>query len=178
MANQRESHLMLCFSHPWGVVLHVHVFPLHRLLLSHSWLLLDAMTCVLMCWGLCSRSGQTLRVFNSAVISFQISLKTRCSLKQAGSRGPDWLISQSPEVLTLLGILSSFTRGWLLPHLHIAQRAAQQRGIDVGGGCSSSLPSPEALHMELTASHQLAVFCAAIIVPCFLKNKEKGVKNA
>lgn len=56
--------------------------------------------------GLCPRSGQTLRVFNSAGCylnpeqaedMFQPEAAAR--ERQAGSWGPNWLISQSPEVL-------------------------------------------------------------------------------
>ena len=121
-----------------------------------------------------------------AVISTRSRLRTCCSLRQQrgerqGRQLRAWLINKSESRgPPLVGILSSFTRAWMLLHLHIAQRTVLWGETDVEGGsgqASSSLPSPEALHMEITASRQLFIFCVAIIFPCFHKNKGEGVKK-
>lgn len=158
----------LFHSHPWRVVLNVHALPLRILQLV---LLLDAMTCALTCWSLCSRSGQILWVFQSA--GCYLISETWCSRRQPASQPRAWLINKSESRgLTLLGILSPFTRARLLQHLHIAQRAAQWRERDRwegGGGVWSCLWTPEALHMKISS----CCFLCACYIPLFFWKQER-----
>lgn len=120
-----------------------------------------------------------------AVISSQSRLKTRCTLRQqlersrqADSWGSDWLISLSPEVLHswASSLLSQEPGCYCISTLLKGQHTVEEGGR--GWRTSSSLPSPEALHKKITASCQLAVFCAAIIFLCFLKNQGKEWKKS
>lgn len=132
--------------------------------------------------------GQTLWVFNSAGCYLNLeqaenTLQPEAAARerQACSWGPAWLISQSPEVLHswASSLLSQEAACYFISTSLKGQHRGEvwMEGRKREGGAWSLLPSPEASHMEITASCQLSVFCAAIIFPCFLQNKGKAEKR-
>ncbi len=119
-----------------------------------------------------------------AVVSTRSRLKTCCSLRQqlgrgrqAGSWGPDWLISRSPEVLHswASSLLSQEPGCYFISTLLQGQSGGE--GWMWGEACLILTTITWGFTHGDNCLTSTFCFLRGYYIPCFLKNKGKGVKK-